>query len=91
MFDTRIEIISPGELLRPLTIENLENLDYKPKSRNKTIADVFLRRRLMDKRGSGILRIIMAMLGKRIREIVGKKFNWDNIIEKYVKVYEKII
>ena len=44
----------------------------------------------MDKRGSGILRIIMAMFGKRIREVVGKKFNWDNIIEKYVEVYEKI-
>ena len=57
MFDNRIEIISPGELLRPLTIENLENLDYKPKSRNKIIVDVFLRRKLMDKRGSGILRM----------------------------------
>ena len=61
MFDNRIEIISPGELLRPLTIENLENLDYKPKSRNKTIVDVFLRRKLMDKRGSGILRMREAM------------------------------
>ncbi len=87
MFDNRIEIISPGELLRPLTIENL---DYKPKSRNKTIVDVFLRRRLMDKGGSGILRIIMAMLGKRIREIVKKNFDWDNIIGKYVKVYDSI-
>jgi len=29
----------------------------KIKSRNKTIVDVFLRRKLMDKRGSGILRI----------------------------------
>ncbi|MFH1151719.1 MAG: ATP-binding protein [Nanoarchaeota archaeon] len=57
MFDNRIEINSPGELLRPLTVENLENLDYKPKSRNKTIVDVFLRRKLMDKRGSGILRM----------------------------------
>jgi len=58
MFDNRIEVISPGELLRPLTIENL---DYKPKSRNKTIVDVFLRRKLMDKRGSGILRMREAM------------------------------
>jgi len=61
MFDNRIEIISPGELLRPLTIENLENLNYKPKSRNKIIVDVFLRRKLMDKRGSGILRMREAM------------------------------
>ena len=61
MFDNRIEIISPGELLRPLTIENLENLNYKPKSRNKIIVDVFLRRKLMDKKGSGILRMREAM------------------------------
>jgi len=31
-----------------------------------------------------------AMFGKRIREIVGKKFNWDNIIEKYINVYDSI-
>ncbi|MEA3229363.1 MAG: ATP-binding protein [archaeon] len=63
MFDNRIEIISPGELLRPLTIENLKKLDYKPKSRNKTLVDVLLRRKLMDKRGSGILRMKQAMNG----------------------------
>ena len=61
MFDDRIEIVSPGELLRPLTIEKLEKLDYEPKSRNKTIVDVLLRKKLMDKRGSGILRMKQAM------------------------------
>jgi len=61
MFDNRIEIISLGELLRPLTIENLENLDYKPKSRNKVITKVLLRKGIMDERGSGILRIERAM------------------------------
>ncbi|NOQ55384.1 MAG: DeoR family transcriptional regulator, partial [Nanohaloarchaea archaeon] len=45
----------------PLTIKNLENLDYTPKSRNKTIVDVLLRKRLMDKRGSGILRMKQTM------------------------------
>ena len=38
-------------------IEGPERLDYRPKSRNKTIVDVLLRRKLMDKRGSGILRM----------------------------------
>ncbi len=32
-----------------------------------------------------------AMFGKRIREIVGKKFNWDNIIKEYIKVYGLIM
>jgi len=35
------EILNPEELLRPLTIENLENLDYKPKSRNKLLLMFF--------------------------------------------------
>jgi len=33
------------------------DLTYTPKSRNKTIAGVFSRRELMDKRGTGILRM----------------------------------
>jgi len=32
-----------------------------------------------------------AMFGKRIREIVKKNFDWDNIIEKYVEVYDSIM
>jgi len=30
------------------------------------------------------------MFGKRIREIVKKNFDWDNIIEKYIEVYDSI-
>ena len=57
MFDDRVEIWSPGELLRPLTISQLLDLTYSPKSRNDTIANVFSKRSLMDKRGTGILRM----------------------------------
>ena len=57
MFDDRIEIWSPGELLRPLTINQLDDLTYRPKSRNENIAGVFSRRKMMDKRGTGILRM----------------------------------
>jgi len=32
-----------------------------------------------------------AMFGKRIREIVKKNFDWENIIEKYVEVYESVM
>lgn len=57
MFDDRIEIWNPGELLRPLTITQLNDLSYRPKSRNRTITNVFSKRKLMDKRGTGILRM----------------------------------
>jgi len=87
MFDNRIEIISPGELLRPLTIENLENLDYKPKSRNKTIVDVFLRRKLMDKRGSGILRMREAMKEWKLPEPTFEE-NTGYFVIKFIGPYQ---
>jgi len=30
------------------------------------------------------------MFGKRIREIIKKNFDWENIIKKYVEVYDAI-
>ncbi|MFH1432389.1 MAG: ATP-binding protein [archaeon] len=52
---------SPGGLLRPLTVEKIQQHDYKPNSRNKIITKVLLRKGVMDERGSGILRMEDAM------------------------------
>jgi len=30
------------------------------------------------------------LFGKKIRDIVKKNFDWDNIIEKYIEVYDSI-
>jgi len=30
------------------------------------------------------------LFGKRIREIIKKNFDWDNIIEKYIRIYKEI-
>ena len=30
------------------------------------------------------------LFGKRIRNIVKKEFDWDNIIKKYIEVYDSI-
>ena len=64
--------------------------DYIPKSRNKVLVEVLSKSGIMDKRGSGVLRIRMVMFGKRIRDIVKKNFDWDNIIKRYIKVYDSI-
>ncbi|MFH1358786.1 MAG: ATP-binding protein [archaeon] len=90
MFDDRIEIISPGELLRPLTIEKLLKLDYKPKSRNKRIVDVLLREELMDKRGSGILRMEQAMK-KHGLSIPKFKEDSNYFIIKFTGPYQKTV
>jgi len=57
MFDSHIDILSPGELLRPLNIEEIKRDDYVPLSRNKIIIEVLGKLGIMDKRGTGFLRI----------------------------------
>jgi len=57
MYNSFVEIISPGELLRPLTIDEIKKDEYMPKTRNKIIAGVFNNLDVMDKRGTGFLRI----------------------------------
>jgi ATP-dependent DNA helicase RecG len=44
-------------LLRPLKISEIEKDDYIPKSRNKILVKVLGQLRIMDKRGTGFLRI----------------------------------
>jgi len=61
MFDSKVEIISPGEVLRPLTIEELEGNEYTPVTRNNVLAKVFGDLGMMDKRGTGFLRIREAL------------------------------
>ena len=57
MYNSFIEIVSPGELLRPLALEDIKKDEYVPETRNKVIAGVFNNLGIMDKRGTGFLRI----------------------------------
>lgn len=57
MYNSFVEIISPGELLRPITVDKIKKNDYMPKTRNKIIAGVLNNLEIMDKRGTGFLRI----------------------------------
>jgi len=57
MHNSFIEILSPGELLRPLVIDDIKKNEYVPETRNKVIAGVFNNLEIMDKRGTGFLRI----------------------------------
>ena len=61
MFGSHIDILSPGELLRPLKIEEIIKDDYVPLTRNKAIIEIFGKLGMMDKRGTGFLRIRESM------------------------------
>ena len=58
MFDDRLEITSPGGMFDGSIIQNLEIKNIPSMRRNIIIADVFSRLHYMDRRGSGLSRIL---------------------------------
>ena len=67
VFFDRVEILSPGNLLPPLTINKLIKGKYEPCSRNPTIAQYLGHLHLMEQRGSGIRRMQTAMIDHGLR------------------------
>jgi len=57
IFDDRIEFFNPGSLYGGITIEDLISGNYTSKSRNKLIAKAFKEIGLIERYGSGILRV----------------------------------
>ena len=57
IFDNRIEFYNPGKLFGGITIHDLLTGNYTSKSRNKLIAKAFKEVGLIERYGSGILRI----------------------------------
>lgn len=57
IFDNRIEFYIPGKLFGGITIQDLLSGNYTSKSRNKLIAKAFKEAGLIERYGSGILRI----------------------------------
>jgi len=54
---TFVRIVSPGGLVAPLTIKEIEKGKFNPTTRNPVIAATLLSAGLMDKRGTGIPRM----------------------------------
>ena len=60
IYDDRLEIYSPGGMYDGTFIQNINPLDVFSSRRNPIIADVFARMDLMERRGSGLRKIIEA-------------------------------
>ncbi len=58
MFDDRVEITSPGGMLDGNMIQNMDITKIASIRRNKIISDIFNRLHFMDRRGSGLIRIL---------------------------------
>ena len=57
IFDDRIEFFNPGKLYDGLTIQKLLSGKYTSKSRNKLIAKAFKETGMIERYGSGIMRV----------------------------------
>jgi ATP-dependent DNA helicase RecG len=75
MFRNRVIIESPGLLPRPLTLEKIRSLNYKPVSRNPIIARAMFDMKFMEERGGGIRRMHDEMLNHVLKE---PDFNYDS-------------
>lgn len=60
IYDDRLEIYSPGGMYDGTFIQDINPLDVSSSRRNPIIADVFARMDLMERRGSGLRKIIGA-------------------------------
>ena len=58
MYDDRLEIYSPGGMMDGSFIQELNLSNISSKRRNPMIADVFSRLHLMERRGSGLKKVL---------------------------------
>lgn len=58
MFDDRIEIYSPGGMVSGISLEGKNLLKIPSKRRNPILADIFSRLKYMERRGSGVKKIL---------------------------------
>lgn len=65
MFDDRLEIQSPGGMVSGKRIQDLDLWSIPSERRNPILADLFQRMKLMERRGSGIKKILEIYEGKK--------------------------
>lgn len=58
IFDDRLEIFSPGGMINGKNIQDLNIMNISSRRRNPIIADIFSRLKYMDRRGSGLKKIV---------------------------------
>ena len=81
VFDDRLEIFSPGGMINGKRIQDMDLHHIPSMRRNQVISDVFARLNLMDRRGSGIDRILNSYA-----EVVSKPEFYSDSDEFLVKL-----
>lgn len=63
-----VTVINPGGVLPPLTIEIVLHGDFEPRTRNATVAEAFIRLKVMERRGTGVERMRSMMRKAKLPE-----------------------
>ena len=71
MYDNRMEVYSPGGMMDGSLIQHLDPMNVPSKRRNPLLADFFNRLELMERRGSGMKKIVKEY--KRFEKFPGYK------------------
>jgi len=87
MYDDRLEITSPGGMFSGKKIQELDLWKIPSERRNPILADLFQRLKLMERRGSGIKKILEVHEGKKQPELVSTET--DFITTFYNENYKK--
>ena len=83
IFDDRIEFFNPGNLYGGITIEDLLSGYYTSKSRNKLVAKAFKETGLIERYGSGIMRVRKICKDYDIKEPVFKEVSHGFLVILY--------
>lgn len=81
--DDSITIENPGEIIRPLMLEEVLKGNAHPRSRNDIIAKVLCKEDIMEQRGTGILRILRLCKEYKLKDVNLKEEN-GYFIAKFV-------
>ena len=69
MFDDRLEIVSPGGMIDGSFVQDLDITKISSMRRNRVISDIFNRLHFMERRGSGLTRIIESYKNYSIKPV----------------------
>jgi len=87
MYDDRLEIVSPGGMFNGKKIQELDLWKIPSGRRNPVLADLFQRMKLMERRGSGIKKILEIHQGKKPPEFQSTETDFVTIF--YNENYQK--
>ena len=89
MFDNRLEITSPGGMIDGSFIQNVDITKISSMRRNRIISDIFNRLHYMERRGSGLTRIIKSYSDYKLSPTFSSDTSFFKVVFPNINCIEK--